>query len=159
MRIEPAVTPEQIAAARVLFQEYAAGLNIDLGFQGFDAELAGLPGKYAPPQGALLVAFDPATATYAGCVALRPLGPSAESTCEMKRLYVRPTHRGAGLGRQLAEAIVAEGTRLGYRRMRLDSLRSLTAALRLYSALGFYEIAAYYDNPVPGVVYWEKVLA
>ena len=157
MIILPASTPQQLAQVRQLFVEYAQGLGVDLQFQGFEAELAGLPGKYAPPDGALLLAVDGEGAGEpAGCVALRALGDPAEKMCEMKRLYVRPQFRGRRVGRLLADAILTEAARLGYRGMRLDTLRTLTEAMGLYRALGFVEIPAYYDNPIPGVVYWEK---
>ncbi|MCX7859195.1 MAG: GNAT family N-acetyltransferase, partial [Chloroflexus sp.] len=115
-----AETPAQLELIRSLFREYAAGLPIDLGYQGFEAELASLPGAYAPPRGRLLLALVANEA--AGCVALRPL---SETVCEMKRLYVRPPFRKAGLGRQLANHIVAEATAIGYELMRLDTLPSM----------------------------------
>lgn len=163
MQILPATTPEHFAVARTLFTEYAEGLGIDLSFQGFAEELAALPGKYAPPAGALLLArIDPAqpaaslSVAWVGCVALRPLGDPREKLCEMKRLFVRPAGRGQGVGRGLAEGILQEALRIGYRGMRLDTLASLTAALQLYHALGFVEIPAYYENPISEVVYLEK---
>jgi GNAT superfamily N-acetyltransferase len=120
MKICQAVTPEQIGLARTLFEEYAAWLGIDLSFQGFAAELAGLPGFYVPPRGRLLLAL--ARSEAAGCVALRPL---AEGVCEMKRLFVRSGFRGQGIGRRLGERIVAEARTIGYRTMRLDTLLSM----------------------------------
>jgi len=171
LRILPARGPEEIDAARALFKEYAAGLGLDLSFQDFEAELAGLPGDYAPPRGALLLAHaggdrvasgavaansaGPAS-EFAGCVALRPLAEPA--VCEMKRLYVRPAWRGTGLGRRLAEAILAEGRRLGYARMRLDTLPSMSSAIGLYESLGFRDIPAYRLNPIPGTRYLEAAL-
>lgn len=152
--IREARFPAELQLTRALFREYAALLGIDFNFQNFEAELAELPGKYAPPAGLLL--FGEVAGTVRGCVALRAI--DAE-TCEMKRLYVQDAARGTGLGRQLAESIVAAGHRLGYRRMRLDTLRSLTPAVTLYRAMGFNEIPAYYDNPIPGVVYFEKWLS
>ncbi len=150
MEIVTAVTPDQLAAIRDLFREYARSLGVDLGFQGFEAELAGLPGKYGAPEGALLLALEGQTAC--GCVALRPLAPGV---CEMKRLYVRPGFRGRGLGSALAETILQEGAARGYAVMRLDTLSGLTEAIRLYERLGFRRTGAYYDNPLPGVSYWE----
>jgi GNAT superfamily N-acetyltransferase len=135
-----------IADCRALFEEYQRGLGVDLCFQGFAAELAGLPGEYAPPRGRLLLARDGAAAV--GCVALRPLGAH---DCEMKRMFVRPSHRGGGLGRALALRIVAEARALGYRSMKLDTLPRLAAALALYESLGFAATARYNDNPVAGV--------
>jgi putative acetyltransferase len=155
LRILPACRPEEIDAARALFREYAAGLGLDLSFQDFEAELAALPGDYAPPRGALLLAH--AGGDLAGCVALRPLAEPA--VCEMKRLYVRPAWRGTGLGRRLAEAILAEGRRLGYVRMRLDTLPSMSSAIGLYESLGFRDIPAYRHNPVAGARYLEATLS
>jgi ribosomal protein S18 acetylase RimI-like enzyme len=139
---------------RPLFEEYAASLGEDLCFQDFDQELASLPGHYAPPRGRLLLARwnrEPA-----GCVALRPLVPDV---CEMKRLFVRPAHRGRGLGRILAERIIREAGEAGYSTMRLDSLPSMEAALQLYRELGFRDVPAYRDNPVPGARFLELRLA
>ncbi|MDH4196431.1 MAG: GNAT family N-acetyltransferase [Candidatus Aminicenantes bacterium] len=143
-------TPERLAIMRRLFREYQELLGVDLCFQGFEDELAELPGKYAPPTGALLLAFDGEEAQ--GCVALRGIAPGV---CEMKRLYVRPAYRGQGLGRTLAEAVIAEGRRIGYRTMRLDTLEKLREAIGLYESLGFRRIPPYYANPLPGVIYWE----
>ncbi len=157
MIIRHARSEREIAAARRLFGEYEAFLGIDLDFQGFAEELAELPGRYAPPDGALLLAVEGGRA--AGCVALRRLGPAGEGVCEMKRLFVRPAFRGRGLGRPLAARIVEEAVRLGYAAMRLDTLDRLHAAMALYASMGFVRIPAYYDNPLPGVVYWELVLS
>ena len=140
-------------AVRELFREYAAGLGIDLGFQGFERELADLPGSYAQAEGAILLG-SLAGATI-GCVALRPL---AEGYCEMKRLYLRPAARGTGLGRKLAEQIIAEARERGYTTMRLDTLGSMDPAIRLYESLGFQRTEPYYDNPIPGALYFEKKL-
>jgi GNAT superfamily N-acetyltransferase len=135
-----------LADCRALFGEYQRGLGVDLCFQGFAAELAGLPGDYAPPRGRLLLARDGAQAV--GCVALRPL---EHRDCEMKRLYVRPSHRGTGLGRALAERIVAEARAMGYECMKLDTLARLESAVALYQSMGFVETPRYNDNPVEGV--------
>ena len=128
-----------------MFEEYAASLAIDLCFQGFAQELATLPKMYGPPSGALLLAeID---ATPAGCVAVRPLDAA---TCELKRLYVRPTHRGHNLGRLLTESALATARALGYERIRLDTLAEMQQAQRLYESLGFHDIAPYYGEPIPG---------
>jgi len=148
-----ALTPQHLAFARTLFQEYAAGLGIDLSFQGFPAELAGLPGLYAPPHGRLLLARADGEAQ--GCVALRPLG---DRVCEMKRLYVRPALRGQGLGKRLAQQVIAEARVAGYATMKLDTLASMRGAIRLYEALGFIRCAAYYDTPLPHTVFMELQL-
>ena len=138
MKICQALTPEQIALSRTLFEEYADSLSIDLSFQGFAAELAGLPGVYAPPRGRLLLALAGRDAS--GCVALRPLG---DGVCEMKRLFVRSGFRGQGIGKLLAERIVQEARAIGYRTMRLDTLPSMHTAIRLYEGIGFVRCAAY----------------
>jgi ribosomal protein S18 acetylase RimI-like enzyme len=141
----------EFAAARVLFREYAAGLGVDLCFQGFEAELDSMPEMYGAPRGCLFMAR--AGDRLVGCGALRSL--SAGESCEMKRLYVRAAARGTGLGRILAENLIAKGRSLGYAVMRLDTLAQMSAARELYRSLGFVEIAAYYDNPLPSVVYME----
>jgi ribosomal protein S18 acetylase RimI-like enzyme len=143
---------EHVASVRALFQEYAASLDVDLGFQDFERELADLPGAYAPPAGRLLLALDPEAV---GCVALRPFAPGV---CELKRLYVRESHRGTGVGRRLAEAVVVAGREAGYERMRLDTLPTMGAARGLYRTLGFEEIEAYRANPVHGTTYFELKL-
>lgn len=142
---------EDLAHVRALFLEYADSLGFSLCFQGFEDELAGLPGKYAPPEGALLLAR--VDGAVVGVVGLRSLG---DGVCEMKRLYVRPAFRRSGAGRLLAERIVEIGRTAGYRAMRLDTLATMQAARALYARLGFHEIAPYYDNPLPGALYYEK---
>lgn len=140
--------------ARALFREYADELGVDLRFQDFEAEMAELPGAYGPPRGRLLLAFR--DGELAGCAAVKDLGGGA---CEMKRLYVRRAFRREGIGRLLAVAVLDEARRLGYARMRLDTLERLRPAMVLYESLGFRRIDPYYDNPLEGVVYLEADLA
>ena len=154
MKIIQARAADDIEAVRTLFREYRQFLGVDLCFQGFEEELAALPGCYAPPRGRLLLARDGALA--AGCVALRPLEDGA---CEMKRLFVRRAYRGRGLGRLLAARIVSEATVSGYAVIRLDTLETLDDAMHLYTSLGFRRCPPYYANPLPGAVYWERALS
>jgi ribosomal protein S18 acetylase RimI-like enzyme len=154
--IHPAKTTADIDAAAALFRAYAASLPIDLAYQGFEEELAALPGKYAPPSGALLLVRGPDEEPL-GCVALRRI--EHEGCCEMKRLYVVPEGQGLGLGRALVEAIVVEGERIGYREIRLDTLGSMTQALALYHKAGFLPIAPYYKTPIAGTVFLAKRLS
>jgi putative acetyltransferase len=149
-----AASAPQIAQARELFLEYAQSLGFSLCFQNFDQELAELPGDYAPPDGRLLLAeFD---SQIAGCAALHKLD---SAICEMKRLYLRPLFRGHGLGRALAERIIAEARDVGYRRMRLDTVEPVMKdAVAMYRKLGFKDIAPYRPNPNPGVLYLELQL-
>jgi len=166
--LRQARSARDFALARALFVEYAQWLKVDLCFQGFERELATLPGGYAPPRGRLLLAGAPGEAF--GCIALRPLdvvaeaGPAAPSTLpapavgEVKRLYVQPAHRGTGWGRRLAEALIAEARSIGYTELKLDTLDWMADARRLYARLGFRECPPYYDNPLPGVVYMARML-
>ena len=165
--IRPALTPDDIPAVRTLFEEYAASIGVDLCFQGFAAEVAGLPGDYAPPGGCLLLAIETggaddtraagaaAAGRPVGCIALRPLEPGI---CEMKRLFARPEARGSGIGRRLAEAVITQARARGYAKMRLDTLPSMQRARALYAALGFRSIPPYRHNPIPGADYLEMDL-
>ena len=154
MNIVTARSPRQIETIRTLFREYEAYLQVDLCFQDFAEELAGLPGRYGPPRGALLLAT--AGQRAAGCVALRPL---EGEVCEMKRLFVRPEYIGQGIGGQLARTVIARARSKGYHRMVLDTLERLNPSLALYRSLGFRPCAAYYPNPLTGVVYLELDLS
>jgi ribosomal protein S18 acetylase RimI-like enzyme len=153
--LHPARSAADIARAAALFRAYADALDVDLRFQGFDEELATLPGKYAPPEGELLLALAPDDSAL-GCVALRPL--DGRGLCEMKRLYVEDRARGLGVGRALVAAIIAAAEARGYAELRLDSLPSMHAALALYRRFGFSPIEAYCFNPVPGTVYLARRL-
>ncbi|MCI4353007.1 MAG: GNAT family N-acetyltransferase [Thermoplasmata archaeon] len=150
VRIVPAASSRAIAIVRRLFREYAKGVGEPLCFEGFDGELARLPRPYAPPVGALLLAF--VGAAPAGVVGTRLLSPRI---CEMKRLYVPPPFRGLGVGRALPEAIIGEARRLGFERMRLDSLDSMRVARKMYRRLGFREIRPYLPPVVPKTHYME----
>jgi putative acetyltransferase len=151
-------TPELLAATRAIFREYAEQLGVDLCFQNFDAELAALPGDYAAPQGALLLAL--VDGEVAGCGALRALTDvDYPNACEMKRLYVRPAFRRFGLGRLLAQALLDCGVQAGYSNLLLDTLDDMEAARGLYTSLGFEEIAPYYFNPIAGAHYLRVSLA
>jgi putative acetyltransferase len=148
----------QLAQARELFLEYEKSLGFSLCFQNFDQELAGLPGDYSPPDGRLLLAeFE---SQLAGCVALHKITPPGEDgVCEMKRLYLRPQFRGKGVGRALADRIIAEARQIGYQRMRLDTVGPVMKdAVAMYRKLGFREIPAYRANPMPGTLYMELQL-
>jgi len=148
-----AMIPGDLMAVRSLFQEYAESLDFELDFQDFREELETLPGKYARPLGSILVAKE--NGVTVGCVAVRPLG---EEICEMKRLFVKPAHRGRKVGRELALAIIEEAKRLGYKAMRLDTVVAMKEASSLYKALGFQPIDAYYYNPLRGAMYFELKL-
>ncbi len=173
LAISPARGDDDLAAVARLFREYQVSIGTDLCFQGFEEEIANLPGLYGPPRGEIFVAR--AGRAAAGVVALRPLpkydgarltcggaglvaaeevASGETGVCEMKRLYVRPAFRAAKLGRRLAERVLTEARRLGYRRIVLDTLKDMTAAQALYRTLGFEEIEAYYKNPLPGVRYF-----
>ena len=153
VEIVPALSARLVEQAGDLFKEYAAWIGIDLGFQNFEEELENLPSGYEPPGGCLLLAL--VGGEPAGCVAVREFEPGV---CEMKRLYVRPRFRGTGLGRLLAESAIGEAERLGYGRMRLDTLPSMARAQQIYESLGFEEIAPYRFNPFAGAVFMELEL-
>ena len=146
-----------LETVRTLIREYLDFLGVDLSFQGIEAELACLPGKYGPPGGILLLASvsEPKGGAWeaAGCAGLREL---EQDSCEMKRLFVRPDFRGRGIGRLLAERTILEARGLGYRSMRLDTLDRLGEAVALYRSLGFRTIPPYCENPLPGAMFWEK---
>jgi len=150
LEIAAATTEASIETARELFLEYAASLPVDLTFQDFAGEMSRFPADYLPPSGALILAHQ--DGAPAGCVAVRRF--DAE-TCEMKRLYVRPVSRGLRAGRALAQSAIDHARALGYRRMRLDTLPTMTAAAALYRALGFREIEPYRHNPVEGATFFE----
>lgn len=153
--IHPVSSAADLADAIALFRAYAQSLPIDLSYQGFEAEMAAMPGKYAPPRGVLLIARDRAGRALA-CAALRPL--DQDGVCEMKRLYVTAEGRGLGLGKRLVETLFDEARAIGYREMRLDTLPSMTEAIALYRRFGFTPMEAYYDTPIAGTLFMRRVL-
>ncbi|HEU4416975.1 MAG TPA: GNAT family N-acetyltransferase [Candidatus Angelobacter sp.] len=159
LTIFQAETPEQIETARAMIVEYATWLEFNLCFQGFEEEMRTLPGKYAPPAGRLLLALW--DGKPAGVIALRPLESAQDrDLCEMKRLYVRPAYRGHGIGRSLADRIIAEAEKIGYRRMRLDTISGkMEDAIAMYRRLGFAETEPYYNSPVGETKFMERALA
>ena len=154
LKIIQADSEEQLSQGRELLREYAASLGFDLHFQEFKKEVAEFPGEYSPPQGRFLLAQE--DEKTAGCVALRRI---SQGICEMKRLYVRPEFRGKALGRKLAEAVIEEARRMGYERMRLDTVPFMKAAIALYLSLGFKEIKSYRFNPIEGAKFMELDLS
>jgi len=144
---------DELLSVRASFEEYAASLNFDLCFQGFTEELGNLPGNYAPPAGRLLLALHSVEA--AGCVALQKF---EEGICEMKRLYVKPRFRGLGIGRTLAETIISEARKIGYKRMCLDTVPSMREAQLLYQSMGFKDAEPYRYNPICGTRFMELTL-
>ena len=158
-----AATADDVAEVRAMLQEYVAWIGLDLAFQEIDAEVAGLPGDYAPPRGALFVAED--RGRLVGMIALRPLDEPARhaearsaAAGEMKRLFVRPEGRGQGLAKQLIARLLDEARRLGYSEIRLDTLPMMSDAQSLYVALGFDDIPPYYDTPIAGTRFMAKRL-
>ena len=153
--IEPARARTDLLAVADLFRAYANSLPIDLDYQGFEAELSTLPGKYAQPIGEILLAKNELSEPI-GCVAVRPF--DEQGCCEMKRLYVCPQGRGMGLGSQLVKAILSEAQKIGYKEMRLDTLSTMAEALALYEKFGFTRIPAYYETPIENTVFMSKKL-
>jgi GNAT superfamily N-acetyltransferase len=153
--LAPALAPADLDAVRALFRAYAASLPVDLGYQGFEDELAGLPGVYASPEGLLLLARAP-DGSPLGCGAFRAM--KAGEGCEMKRVYIAPSARGLGLGIAMVEALMAQARLAGYRTIALDTLPSMIEAHRLYAKLGFTPIAPYYDTPIDGTVFLGRAL-
>ncbi|MBN1391767.1 MAG: GNAT family N-acetyltransferase [Sedimentisphaerales bacterium] len=153
LKISPAQTDEDIKTFRALLEEYADSLDVDLGFQNFQEELANLPGCYARPDGCILLARY--SEEIAGCVALRKL---SGDICEGKRLYVKPKFRGLNIGRKLVETLIEEARKIGYSRIRGDTLPSMKTAQALYASLGFKHIEPYRYNPVEGAIFIELEL-
>lgn len=153
--ISSVVSTSDLTDAIRLFRAYAESLPIDLSYQGFEAEMAAMPGKYAPPRGVLLLARNAAGRAVA-CAALRPIEPAG--ICEMKRLYVTAQGRGHGLGTRLVETLLDEARRIGYREMRLDTLPTMAEAIGLYRRFGFTPMEPYYDTPIAGTLFMRKVL-
>lgn len=153
--ISPVETGPDLEAVKTLFRAYVDWLDIDLSYQGFEEELAGMPGKYAPPNGALFVAKDQ-DGKVLGCVGLRAFGDNG--SCEMKRLYVLPDGRGMGVGAALVFRVLETASHVGYREMLLDTLPTMTGAVKLYKAAGFEEISAYYETPIRETVFFRKTL-
>lgn len=153
--VSPVETVEDLEAVKALFRAYVDWLGIDLSYQGFEEELAGMPGKYSPPKGALFVAKD-ADAGILGCVGLRAF--DEDGRCEMKRLYVLPEARGKKAGAALVARVIEAAVAVGYREMLLDTLPTMTGAIKLYRAAGFEEIAAYYETPIRETVFFRKIL-
>jgi ribosomal protein S18 acetylase RimI-like enzyme len=154
-QIRPVRSTDDLKATVELFEAYASSLGLDLSFQDFNAEMAAMPGKYAPPAGELLLARD-IHGRPLGCVGLRPL--PTDGCCEMKRLYVSPHGRGLGLGRALIDAIIGEARRIGYREIRLDTLPTMVEAISLYKKAEFISIEPYYETPIAGTIFFARLL-
>ena len=155
MKIVSAQSASDFEEVRALFREYDASLDVDLSFQGIEEEIATLPGKYASPKGALFIARDMG-AQAIGCLGVRPF--DRPGACEIKRLYVRPAGRGSGVGRAFVTAAAAFAREAGYREILLDSLPSMKAAIVLYRTLGFEEVPPYWNNTLPGILYFGRRL-
>ncbi|WP_299481015.1 GNAT family N-acetyltransferase [uncultured Roseibium sp.] len=153
--VTPVESDTELSAVKSLFRAYVDWLGIDLTYQGFEEELAGMPGKYAPPKGALFVAKD-TDGSILGCVGLRPFDD--DGSCEMKRLYVLPEGRGKGVGAALVTRVLEAAVAAGYRQMLLDTLPTMTGAVKLYTAAGFEQISAYYETPIEETVFFRKLL-
>lgn len=153
VKIKSIETSDDLESIRTLFYEYAWNLGFDLSFQEFNKEVESLPGNYSPPEGCLLIAVE--DQDVLGCVALRKI---EDNVCEMKRLFVRSAHRGRGIGRKLAQAVISASRNMGYTRMRLDTISSMKEATTLYRSLGFRDTKSYCFNPVPGAVFFELSL-
>jgi ribosomal protein S18 acetylase RimI-like enzyme len=153
IKIRHAESEKDLTEIGELFLEYAKSLGFDLSFQNFEEELVDLPGDYSPPEGCLLAAVE--GGQFAGCVALRQF---EEGICEMKRLYVRPAYRGRGIGRSLAVSVIEEARKIGYLKMRLDTVPAMKQAIPLYFSLGFKQISPYRENPIDGALFLELVL-
>lgn len=152
--LAPPASADDWAIAKRLVEEYASSLGFDLGFQGFAHEIESLPAEYGPPGGAFVLASI--GGDVVGCGGLRRFD---DTSCEMKRLYVAPRHRGAGVGRAIVMALIDNARAIGYRVMLLDTLQSMTAAQALYASCGFTQAAAYRHNPLPGAMFWRKIIS
>ena len=153
IQVRPVLTSQDIDVIHHLFQQYADALGFDLAFQDFNMEMKELPGEYSPPRGRLYIAYW--QEAVAGCIALRPIDPQVG---EMKRMYVRPEYRGKGIGSALAQTLINDARKIGYERIRLDTVPSMKIARHIYEGLGFKEIPAYRYNPLPGAIYMELEL-
>ncbi len=154
VKLIQAISSEEIEAIKSLFIEYAESLNFSLCFQDFDKEIESLPGKYSPPEGSLILAKI--ENEFAGCIALKKI---EDGICEMKRLYVKPSHRGKQIGKILVEKIISDAKEIGYKSMRLDTVEGkMDSAIALYKEFGFKKIEKYYTNPEPHTLYMELLL-
>lgn len=151
--IVEARSEEQMKVVKTLFTEYSESIGIDLNFQGFADELHDLPGVYSPPKGCILLASE--NCAPVGCVALKPI---SDNICEMKRLYVRKSHQGRGIGRMLVKDLIRTANRKNYHRMRLDTIPTMQRAIKLYESFGFYKIPEYRYNPLEGALFFEILL-